>query len=259
MVQGTWPADLERSYIPAENLPMWRESFALVEAALLHLSPIYYGFGAPHGDGSPVILIPGFLGTDAMLLEMYAWLYRMDYRPYFSGLALNAECPNMLIKRTLNGTLDRARTETGKKAHLIGHSLGGIIALALSEQRPGDVASVTTLGAPFRGTAAHPNILRAAEYVRQSIQERHGERVLPDCYTGRCGCNFVDSLTKHLPECVAITAIYTRTDAIVDWRYCVTGRPALDFEVPGTHVGLIFNPSVYTLIAERLAQALARP
>lgn len=255
LTQGTWPANLERGTIPATHLPMWRESFALIEAALLHLAPVYYGLGAPRGDGSGVVIIPGFLGTDVMLAAMYAWLHRMDYRPYFSGLRLNAECPNLLIKRTLNGTLDRARRETGKKVHLVGHSLGGIIALAMSEQRPQDVASVTMLAAPFRGTAAHPNILRAAEFVRKSIREQHGENVLPDCYTGRCGCNFVDSLTRALPESVTVTAIYSQTDSIVDWRYCVTGNPELDFEVPGTHLGLIFNPTVYALMARRLALA----
>ena len=51
------------------------------------------------------------------------------------------------------------------------------------------------------------------------------------------------------------TAIYTRNDGVVDWRYCVTGNSDNDFEVPGTHIGLAFNSSVYTIIANRLAQA----
>jgi hypothetical protein len=39
----------------------------------------------------------------------------------------------------------------------------------------------------------------------------------------------------------------------VDWRYCRSGDRNTDFEVSGTHVGLVFNPSVYSIIAERLA------
>jgi pimeloyl-ACP methyl ester carboxylesterase len=236
---------------------MWRECFAAVEAALLHIAPVYYGLAAPHGNRSAVVIIPGFLATDAFLVELYAWLYRMDYRPYFSGIGVNADCPNFLIKSTLNATIDRARRETGKKVHIIGHSLGGIIAMSLAAQRPADVASVITLAAPFRGKAAHPNIVRAAEYVRKWIQARRGETVLPACYTGACGCNFVDSLTRNLPDSVMMTAVYTRTDAIVDWRNCMTGDPAVDFEVPGTHVGLVFNPSAYWVIAKRLAAALS--
>jgi pimeloyl-ACP methyl ester carboxylesterase len=253
-----WATELERNDRPAEKLPMWRECFSALEAALLHIAPVYYGLGAPHGDGSPVVLIPGFLGTDAFLVELYAWLYRMDYKPYFSGIGINADCPNLLIKGTLNGTLDKARRETGKKVHIIGHSLGGMIAMSLGAQRPDDVASVIALAAPFRGKAAHPNILRMAEYVRGAIKARHGDGVLPTCYTGHCPCNFVDSLTRILPKSVMMTAVYTRTDAIVDWRYCVTGDPELDFEAPGTHIGMVCNPSVYAIIAKRLTAALQR-
>jgi hypothetical protein len=54
------------------------------------------------------------------------------------------------------------------------------------------------------------------------------------------------------------TAIYTKDDGLVDWRYCMTRNPEVDFEVSGTHIGLAFNSSVYALIAERLAMAHAR-
>jgi pimeloyl-ACP methyl ester carboxylesterase len=245
----------ERNDKPAVGLPMWREIFCAVEAALLHIAPIYYGFGSRHGDHSAVIVVPGFLGGDVYLAELYAWLYRFDYRPYYSGIRWNAECPNLLIRSTLNATIDRARRDTGRKVHLIGHSLGGVIAMSAAAQRPEDVASVVTLGAPFLGATAHPNILRLAERVRKVIQSRHGDAVLPGCYTGQCTCNFVDSLTRTLPPSMLMTAIYTRTDAIVDWHYCVTGDPKSDFEVPGTHIGLVFNPSVYTILANRLADA----
>jgi pimeloyl-ACP methyl ester carboxylesterase len=238
---------------PADNLPLWRECFSAVEAVLLHIAPVYWGLGTPRGDGSAVIIVPGFLGTDAYLTEMYAWLHRMDYRPYFSGIGVNADCPNLLIRSRLNATIDRALAETGRKVHLIGHSLGGLIAIAASAQRPDDVASVITLAAPFRGKVCHPNILKVSETVRKTIQARHGDGVLPHCYTARCGCDFVDSLTREMPGSVTMTAIYTKTDNIVDWRYCTTGDAQIDCEVPGTHVGLVFNPSAYTAIAKRLA------
>jgi pimeloyl-ACP methyl ester carboxylesterase len=245
--------DFHKDDKPADHLPLWRECFAVVEAALLHVAPVYYGLGCPKGDSSAVIIIPGFLGTDAYLVEMYAWLYRLDYKPYYSGIGLNADCPNRLIRSTLNATIDRARRETGRRVHIIGHSLGGMIAIAAGAQRPDDVASVTTLAAPFRGKACHPNILRLSEYVRGSIVSRHGNEVLPACYTGHCGCDFVNCLANDLPAGVGMTAIYTKTDSVVDWRFCVTGDSEVDVEVPGTHLGLIFNPSAYHVIAKRLA------
>jgi pimeloyl-ACP methyl ester carboxylesterase len=237
------------------SVPLWQEALFGVEVLLLHATPAYYGFGVPHGDASGVVIIPGFLGTDMYLMELYAWLRRIGYQPYFSGIGLNAECPNLLIRRHLNETMDRALQETGHPIHVIGHSLGGIIARSVAGQRPNDVASVITLGSPFRGTVAHSRVLKAAEIVRKRIQLKHGQGVLPDCYTGRCTCQFLDSLRRDLPQGITETAIYTRTDGVVDWRYCITEHPGVDFEVPGTHIGLAFNPAVYDIIARRLRAA----
>jgi pimeloyl-ACP methyl ester carboxylesterase len=246
-----------KSHKEADVSP-WSEALVAAELLLLHATPTYYGWGVPRGDNSGVVVIPGFLGTDIYLMELHAWLQRIGYRPYFSGIGLNAECPNLLIQRRLNETIAKARKETRRKIHVIGHSLGGIIARSLAHQRPDIIASVITLGAPFRGTVLHRGVLRVVEMVRKRILEEHGGGVLPDCYTGRCTCNFLDSLRQDLPDSVLETAIYTRDDGIVDWRYCMTRNPEVDFEVSGTHLGLAFNSTVYTLIAERLALAQSR-
>jgi triacylglycerol lipase len=237
------------------DVPLWSEALFAAELLLLHATPVYYGFGIPRGDGSGVVVIPGFLGTDLYLMELHAWLGRIGYRPYFSGIGINAECPNLLIQRRLNETITTAVAETGRKVHLIGHSLGGVLARSLAGQRPRDVASVITLASPIRGTVMHRSVMGAAEAVRLRILQEHGRGVLPDCYTGRCTCAFVDSLRRSVPEPILETAIYTRQDGIVDWHCCVTKNPALNFEVSGTHIGLAFNPSAYTIVAERLAKA----
>ena len=188
-------------------------------------------------------------------MTLHNWLGRIGYHSFFSGIGLNAECPNLLIQRRLNETIEKALRDTGKKVHLIGHSLGGIIARSVAAQRPEAVASVITLGSPFRGAVAHRSVLRAAEAVRKRILAEHGPKVLPECYTGKCTCNFLDSLRRSLPVTVVETAIYTRHDGVVDWKCCVTRKPEADFEVPSTHIGLVFNPSVYQIIADRLALA----
>jgi triacylglycerol esterase/lipase EstA (alpha/beta hydrolase family) len=209
--------------------------------------------GVPQGDGSAVVLIPAFLCPDAYLAPLHQWLARIGYVPFFSGIGFNTECPNLLIRQQLNGTIEKALATSRRKVHLIGHSLGGIIARAIAAQRPADIASVTTLGAPFRGTVAHGSILRAARMVRDRILAKHGRGVLPECYTGHCTCDFLDSLSCAMPTSVLETAVYTEGDGVVDWRYCVTNRPSADFSVSGTHIGLVFNPSVYSIIAARLA------
>jgi hypothetical protein len=94
--------------------------------------------------------------------------------------------------------------------------------------------------------------------VRARILEQHGESVLPACYTGRCTCNFLDSLRRDFPGHIGETAIYTKSDGVVDWNYCITGDANVDVEVPGTHIGLAFNPVVYDVIARRLASVPAQ-
>jgi triacylglycerol lipase len=234
---------------------IWKEALFGAEILLLHASPVYYGLGIPRGDGSAVVLVPGFLGTDRYLKQLHSWLARIGYRPYFSGIGLNAECPNLLIQHRLNENIEKALLETERKIHLIGHSLGGIITRSVANQRPDDIASVITLGSPFRGTVAHPTVLNVADAVRKQILKEHGPGVLPTCYTGRCTCNFLASLRRKMPRSMFETAIFTRQDGVVDWRYCITGNANSDFEVSGTHIGLAFNASAYTIIANRLAEA----
>jgi pimeloyl-ACP methyl ester carboxylesterase len=247
---GTFHEEISRA-----DISIWKEALFAADLLLLHASPIYYGLGIPRGDGSGVVLVPGFLGTDSYLGQMHSWLARIGYRPYFSGIGLNAECPNLLIQRRLNERIDRAVAETGGKIHLIGHSLGGILARSVASQRSADVASVTTLASPFRGTVVHAAVLRAAETVRKKILSSHSDGVLPTCYTGHCTCAFLSSLRREITCSIMQTAIYTRSDGIADWRYCTTGDSGCDFEVPGTHIGLAFNASAYAVIARRLAQA----
>jgi PGAP1-like protein len=251
-------SDFHQDYAEAD-ITIWKEALFGAELLLLHASPVYYGLGVPRGDHSGVVVVPGFLGTDSYLVQLRSWLERIGYRSYLSGIGLNAECPNLLIRNRLTENVEKALKETGRKIHLIGHSLGGIMARSVASQRPDDIASVITLAAPFRGTVMHRSILRAAETVRRQILKEHGQGVLPTCYTGRCTCDFLDSLRRRLPKSVMETAIYTRQDGVVDWRYCVTGNCSTDFEVAGTHIGLAFNASVYTIIAGRLAEAHSQP
>jgi len=234
-------------------LPIWQELLVGVEMAFLRVSPVFWGYGVPPGDGSAVVVVPGFLGTDLYLTPFRNWLARIGYKPYYSGIGWNAECPNLLIRQRLNQSIEAAYTDTGRKVHLIGHSLGGTIARAIAAQVPGRVASVITLSAPIKSVAAHTSILHAAQLVREQILARHGPAVLPGCYTASCTCNFIESLNGKFPKSVRQTAIYTKADGILDWRVCQTGDPDVDLEVSATHIGMAFSPLVYDAVARRLA------
>jgi pimeloyl-ACP methyl ester carboxylesterase len=244
------PRFLPHEEIPSRRPILW-EPFSLLEFAALRLSPVYYGLGVPAGDGRAVVVIPGLLGMDLILFELYGWLARVGYRAYFSQMGLAADCPNVLA-RNLAATINRAYAETGQRVHLIGYSLGGIFARSAAVRMPDRIASVTTLGSPFRGLVVHPLVLTLANLVRRRIRRQY-PKPPQGCATSRCSCAFARSLRRKWPRSVAQTAIYTREDGIVDWRYCRTGDPKVDVEVCGTHLGLIVNSATYLRIAERLA------
>jgi len=250
---GTGKPTVIRKPNESVPLPIWNEMLVGIEMVYLRLSPVYWGLGVPRSDGSAVVVVPGFLMTDFYLTEFRSWLNRIGYRAYLSGIGLNADCPNLLIQNKLRETIQKAHQETGRKIHLVGHSLGGVIARAAAAQMPDRVASVITLGSPFRGISLQHSVFKAAEMVRGQILERHGDGVLPSCYTAACTCNFIESLAGKLPRAVFETAIYTKSDGIVDWKVCRTGDPDVDFEVSATHIGLAFNPIVFDLVAHRLA------
>ncbi|HTS25425.1 MAG TPA: hypothetical protein VMH81_06105 [Bryobacteraceae bacterium] len=245
-------------FIPHEkisrNTPILSELCLLAEVALLRFSPAYYGFGVPRGDGSAVVLIPGLVCLDAMLFELHRWLERIGYQPYYSGFGLTADCPNELA-RILGDVIDRASAETGgRRVHLIGHSLGGVFARREATLRVEQIASVITLGTPFRGHVAHPLLFEIGEWLQQAIRERRKD-VSPLCASTMCGCEFGRSLQNRFPESVRQTSIYSRNDGLVGWHYCLTGIEGVDVEAHGTHLGMPFSAEVYEIIARRLAEA----
>lgn len=242
-------------FVPNEAVPcpspIFSEPLCVLELLALRFSPTYNGSGIPQGDGSAVVVIPGLLGMDLNLFELYGWLRRIGYRPYYSGMGIAADCPDRLSGR-LDETIDRAYAETGRRVHLIGHSLGGIIARSAAVRRPKRIASVITLGSPFRGLMVHGLIVALSSAVRGWIRTlRPGTP--RECVSSRCRCNFGQSLGRRWPRSVRATAVYTKCDGLVDWRYCLSGEPDTDIEVIGTHLGLPFNATVFRHIALRLA------
>lgn len=251
----TWPKYLEEEFQANSTLPLWREAFLGIDWIALRMSPVFRGIGIPKGDGSAVVVVPGFMGSDQYLGDMNAWLRRIGYAPYLSGIGRNAECPDVLSLR-LRQTIQRAYEESGGPVHLIGHSLGGVLARGAAVRWPEMIASVTTMASPFRGVRVHPFVLQTAYLVRGRIAQRRARapESMPNCYSGFCTCDFLQALRNEFPEDIPNIAIYTRTDGVVDWRCCINELDdGSDIEVPGTHIGLAFNPQVYKHIAYFLA------
>jgi triacylglycerol lipase len=238
----------------AVDLPIWREAGALWEWLRLRWSPLYDGEDVPRGDGSPVLLIPGFLCSDIHLFEMHRWLRGIGYRTYSSGIHLNVRCLDSLCSLVVE-RVGEIHRKSGRRVHLVGHSLGGILARSASALCTEQVASVVTLGSPFRQLRSHSLVLTASRVI--STVHRALPGCPPNCLTPACSCPAVQ-VADDFPDDTPFTAVFTRSDGVVDWQSCCTGMADRDVEVPGTHMGLMYSPEAYRAIAEHLA-ALAIP
>ena len=238
----------------SENPFIWREALWGLDWLSLRLSPVYLGIGVHHGDGSPVILVPGFLTTDAYMVEMYFWLRRIGYSPYLSGIGVNADCIRTLTGR-LEKTVEAAHAETGMPVRMIGHSLGGLLARRVSLRRPDIVSQLISLGAPIQSLEAHPAIMAAARFVGERADHRRREPGSPGACLSDCECLTPADLVRCPPPPVHHAAVYSRDDGVIDWRNCLEPEPSLNHEVGGTHIGLVFNARAYRIVAELLAEA----
>ena len=228
MARSTVHFDVEER--PA-SVPIWREALFGLDWLALRTSPVLYGCGIPRGDGAPVVVVPGFLGSDVYLLEMYFWLGRIGYRPFLSRIGRNAECLDVLVGRLL-GTVEEARASTGRPVHLIGHSLGGMLARSAAVRRPDRIASVITLGSPFRGIRSHPLVMQAASTVRARIRSRAEQRDdRSDCFTAACQGDAVAALDAPRPSSMPQIAITKRRWYI---RGCGTVRSGSSTTTPST-------------------------
>lgn len=223
-----------------------------VELAMLHISPVYWGWGIPRGDGSAVVLIPGLGGGDFYLAELRCWLKRIGYKPYSSGIGIMADCFQVIADR-LKQTVRRAFAETGRKVHLIGHSLGGLFARILATLEPDMIDSVIILGSPIRGFVAGKFVFTVGELIRKWV--RATKEVPMECGTTECSCEFVKACDKKWPESVAEYAFYTPYDGLVSPEHCISRKPWVNIKVSATHIGMVVNPIVWQSIAKCLADA----
>ena len=128
---------------------------------------------------------------------------------------------------------------------VIGWSAGGILGREAARRNPDAVRQVITLGSPFRLLIDDRYRTHAAFFYK--IAERwhapHNDAIKSSEYN--------DPLLE-----VPATAIYSRTDGVASWQWCLEneGPRAENIEVYGSHCGLGHNPAALVAIADRLAQ-----
>ena len=78
-----------------------------------------------------------------------------------------------------------------------------------------------------------------------------------ECRDGACCSEFHSLVKEPLSGSMPALAIYSRSDAIVDWRTCLDPH-AEWVEIDGSHCGMAVNPEVYREV-ERLLDLASAP
>ncbi len=222
------------------------------ELARLLVDPVFRGQGIPHGDGAPVILVPGFLAGDVTLAVMRGWLDRIGYDAHGCGMVANVDCSDRATDR-LHEQVVAHHARTGRRVAVIGHSRGGHFAKALARRDPERVGAAISLGAgldtPFDISAPTQAAVRAVRAIHARTSDRIAKR---GCFTDTCTCRYARDYAGPTPDEVPLTSIYSKGDGVVRWRAALVSY-AECIEVTGSHVGLAFNRKVYAAIARTLA------
>jgi triacylglycerol lipase len=233
--------------------PLWRETRVALEATGLRRSGVWRGEGVEPGDGRPVLLIPGFLAGDGSLGTMTHWLRAQGYRTRRAGIRANVACSEAACAR-LEERLQGFAEREGRPVTIVGQSRGGIFAKALAARRPDLVEAIVTLGSPtISQLRVHPLVLAEIGLVGALGSSHVPGLFSMRCLRGKCCERFRKALAGPFPRNVHWTALYSRTDGIVDWRACLDPQADELIEVRASHCGMAMNAQVY----EELAAALA--
>jgi len=228
----------ERNYGFAARL-MLAESACLLATLLLRpLGWLPAGFAAKPSRRPPVILLHGLFQNRSCLLPLQ---WRLRAAGFDRVVSVNT--PAWLDFDTLTGrvrrTVDQVRSATGaRQVHLVGHSMGGILARNFIQQQEGAslIASCITLGAPHRGSKLAPFAV-----------SRLGRSLLP-------GSPLLTRLNAApLPAGVGFTAIYSRHDNIIVPMENARLDGAANREMSGIgHTAMLFSKQA----AEEVVKAL---
>jgi pimeloyl-ACP methyl ester carboxylesterase len=229
----------QERYVPPPSwwLALTEVHRVAAEVVTLNISRFALNRLAPTGDGHGVMVLPGFLAGDLYNASLRRFLSDCGYVAHGWGMGQNLGPRGGVLER-LEERLQDLALQHGPVS-LVGHSLGGIFARELARAYPECVRQVISLGSPFgegRMTASIP--ARLFNALNPSDE-------LP-----------VDQGLLHEAPPVPTTAIFSKGDGIVNWRTTCQQdghEQTQSVQVRGSHCGMTLNPTIWYLVAERLA------
>lgn len=192
----------------------------------------------PRGNGRIVLVLPGFLAGDWTTARLREFLASLDYRVETAEILFNAG-PTKSILARLDAKVASLVSESRGPIHLVGISLGGVLARHLALRNPSTVRNVVTLCSPIRFPVTTP-----LQPFAQALAPFHEAE-----WVARR-----DEISQTLT--VPVTAIYAEEDGIVDWRQCLQDESDLakNVRVSGAHTTVGSNPEAQAVVAKALAR-----
>lgn len=219
--------------------------------ALLELGTLPFAWPAlqatPRGDGHPVLLLPGLAAGDATLRPLALFLRSRGYAVETWGFGRNRGFHRKFVS-ALEQKLRYVHHRSGRKVSLIGWSLGGIFAYDLAHRMPEHVRSVYALGSPMRLSTERVEAPLTVKALYRWLAHPMG----PIAHLALARAKYL-KLAPPVPS----GCIYSATDGVVPAHAAVlegTSPRHENLPVPGSHLGLGFNPVVMWILADRLAQ-----
>lgn len=181
-----------------------------------------------------VLVIPGFLTNDLSTVALRRRLEDDGFHVYPWGLGLNRG-PRDATMRQLVRRIRALSAEHGGPVHLVGWSMGGLLARVAASRARTHVSRVVTLASPLSGDPACSRLGGLLELACGWLHPRRVKRMLREA------------------EQVEVTSIYSRNDGVVAWEASsqVPG-PHSTVEVDSTHLGMVVNPDVLDTVAASL-------
>lgn len=196
---------------------------------------------APRGDGSPLIVVPGYGADDRAMAPLRHFLTRTGHDARPSGLGrITDDVDGQRVR--FGEIVHDVHRETGTTVNLVGWSLGGILCREAARDLPDAVDRIATFGTPVEGGPSYTS-------MAQRYSDEHLQMVR----------DYIE-IRNLTPLTTPVTAIWSRRDGIVAPEACIDRRsPAVEHvEVSSTHLGMGLDPDVWAVIADRLA-ATTRP